>query len=63
LLILKGTIFENYRVYGSYDIIARVAFGMAEKLQELLKIDLKRLDDIVSTVTLLTRDLIYGALL
>jgi hypothetical protein len=62
LLILKGAIFENYR-YRVYDIIARVAFGMVEKLQELLKIDLKRLDGIVSTVTLLTRDLIYGALL
>jgi DNA-binding Lrp family transcriptional regulator len=39
-----------YRVYGAYDIVVRVSAGMVPKLQEFLKSDLKKLDNIVSSL-------------
>ncbi|MGB7954244.1 MAG: Lrp/AsnC ligand binding domain-containing protein [Candidatus Nitrosopolaris sp.] len=50
-------VIQVYRVYGAYDIIVRVAAGTVEKLQQALKSDLKRLDNIVSTVTLVTKEI------
>jgi DNA-binding Lrp family transcriptional regulator len=50
-------VIQVYRVYGAYDIIVRVAAGTVEKLQQGLKYDLKRLDNIVSTVTLVTKEI------
>jgi DNA-binding Lrp family transcriptional regulator len=46
-----------YRVYGAYDIIARVAADTVDKLEELLKTDLKRLDNVVSAVILVTKEI------
>jgi hypothetical protein len=40
-------------------LLQELLFGTIEKLQET---GLKRLDDIVSTVTFFTRDLIYGVI-
>jgi DNA-binding Lrp family transcriptional regulator len=50
-------VIQVYRIYGAYDIIVRVAAGTVEKLQQALKSDLKRLDNIVSTVTLVTKEI------
>ncbi|MGC2669139.1 MAG: Lrp/AsnC ligand binding domain-containing protein [Candidatus Nitrosopolaris sp.] len=50
-------VIQVYRVYGAYDIIVRVAAGTAEKQQQALKSDLKRLDNILSTVTLVTKEI------
>ena len=50
-------VIQAYRVYGAYDIIVRVAAGTVEKLQQALKSDLKRIDNIVSTVTLVTKEI------
>ena len=50
-------VIQVYRVYGAYDIIVRVAAGTVEKLQQALKSDLKRLDNILSTVTLVTKEI------
>jgi DNA-binding Lrp family transcriptional regulator len=49
-------VIEVYRVYGAYDIVVRVAAGNVEKLQQALQSDLKRLDNVVSTVTLVTKE-------
>jgi DNA-binding Lrp family transcriptional regulator len=46
---------QVYRVYGAYDIITKVVAATEEKLQEFLKS--KRLDNIVSTVTLVTKEI------
>jgi DNA-binding Lrp family transcriptional regulator len=50
-------VIEVYRVYGAYDIVVRVAAGTIEKLQQALQFDLKRLDNVVSTVTLVTKEI------
>jgi DNA-binding Lrp family transcriptional regulator len=50
-------VIEVYRVYGAYDIIVRVAADTVEKLQQALKFDLKGLDNVVSTVTLVTKEI------
>ncbi|HXP51898.1 MAG TPA: Lrp/AsnC ligand binding domain-containing protein [Bacteroidia bacterium] len=50
-------VIEVYRVYGAYDIIVKVSAETVEKLQEALKFDLKGLDNVVSTVTLLTKEI------
>jgi DNA-binding Lrp family transcriptional regulator len=50
-------VIQVYRVYGAYDIIVGVAAGTVEKLQQALKSDLKRLDNILSTVTLVTKEI------
>lgn len=50
-------VIQVYRVYGAYDIVVRVAAANVEKLQEALQSDLKRLDNVVSTVTLVTKEI------
>jgi DNA-binding Lrp family transcriptional regulator len=50
-------VIEVYRVYGAYDIVVRVAASNVEKLRQALQSDLKRLDNIVSTVTLVTKEI------
>lgn len=50
-------VIEVYRVYGAYDIVVRVAAGTIEELQQALQFDLKRLDNVVSTVTLVTKEI------
>ncbi|MDQ6863853.1 MAG: Lrp/AsnC ligand binding domain-containing protein [Thermoproteota archaeon] len=46
-----------YQVYGAYDIIVRVAAGTVEELQQAVKSDIRRIDNIVSTVTLVTKEI------
>jgi DNA-binding Lrp family transcriptional regulator len=48
---------QAYQVYGAYDIIVRVAAGTVEELQQAVKSDIRRLDNIVSTVTLVTKEI------
>jgi DNA-binding Lrp family transcriptional regulator len=50
-------VIQAYRVYGAYDIIVRVAAGTVEELQQAVKSDIRRLDNIVSTVTLVTKEI------
>lgn len=50
-------VIQIYRVYSAYNIIVRIAAGMAEKLQEFLNSDLKKLDNIVSTVILVAKEI------
>lgn len=48
---------EAYRVYGAYDIIVKVVAGNVDMLQQTLRYDLKRLDNVVSTVTLVMKEI------
>jgi DNA-binding Lrp family transcriptional regulator len=48
---------QAYQVYGAYDIIVRVAAVTVEELQQAVKSDIRRLDNIVSTVTLVTKEI------
>jgi DNA-binding Lrp family transcriptional regulator len=50
-------VIQAYQVYGAYDIIVRVAADTVEELQQALKSDIRRLDNIVSTVTLVTKEI------
>jgi DNA-binding Lrp family transcriptional regulator len=50
-------VIQAYQVYGAYDIIVRVAADTVEELQQALKSDIRRLDSIVSTVTLVTKEI------
>ena len=50
-------VIQAYQVYGAYDIIVRVAAGTVEELQQAVKSDIRRLDNIVSTVTLVTKEI------
>jgi len=55
-LIEIPLVIQAYQVYGAYDIIVRVAAGTVEELQQALKSDI-RLNNIVSTVTLVTKEI------
>ncbi len=50
-------VIQAYQVYGAYDIIVRVAAGTIEELQQAVKSDIRRIDNIVSTVTLVTKEI------
>jgi DNA-binding Lrp family transcriptional regulator len=50
-------VIQAYQVYGAYDIIVRAAARTVEELQQALKSDIRRLDNIVSTVTLVTKEI------
>lgn len=50
-------VIQAYQVYGAYDIIVRVAVDTVEELQQAVKSDIRRLDNIVSTVTLVTKEI------
>jgi DNA-binding Lrp family transcriptional regulator len=50
-------VIQAYQVYGAYDIIVRVAADTVEELQQALKSDIRRLDNIISTVTLVTKEI------
>jgi DNA-binding Lrp family transcriptional regulator len=50
-------VIQAYQVYGAYDIIVRVAAGTVEELQQAVKSDIRILDNIVSTVTLVTKEI------
>jgi DNA-binding Lrp family transcriptional regulator len=50
-------VIQAYQLYGAYDIIVRVAAGTVEELQKAIKSDIRRLDNIVSTVTLVTKEI------
>jgi DNA-binding Lrp family transcriptional regulator len=50
-------VIQAYQLYGAYDIIVRVVAGTVEELQQAIKSDIRRLDNIVSTVTLVTKEI------
>jgi len=50
-----SVVVQAYQLYGAYDIIVRVAANTVEELQQAIKSDIRRLDNIVSTVTLVTK--------
>ena len=50
-------VIQAYQVYGAYDIIVSVAADTVEELQQAVKSDIRRLDNIVSTVTLVTKEI------
>jgi DNA-binding Lrp family transcriptional regulator len=50
-------VIQAYQVYGAYDIIVIVAAGTIEELQQAVKSDIRRIDNIVSTVTLVTKEI------
>jgi hypothetical protein len=54
-------VIQAYQVYGAYDIIVRVASDTVEELQQAVKSDIRRLDNIVSTVILVTKEIYKGA--
>ena len=45
---------EVYMVYGIYDLIAMVKAGTADKLKEIVTFNVRRLNNIRATLTLLT---------
>lgn len=49
-------VIQVYRVWGAYDIIVTVAADTVQTLRDFLRSDLKRIDSIISTVTLITKD-------
>jgi DNA-binding Lrp family transcriptional regulator len=47
-------IFETAELHGAYDILARFSMQSVEELKDTIKLHLKKIPDIKSTVTLIT---------
>ena len=44
---------ESYRVYGVYDIVAKVSADTMDKLKEIVTLNVRRLDKVRSTLTMI----------
>ena len=47
------TVKESYRVYGVYDIVAKVSADTMDKLKEIVTWNVRRLDKVRSTLTMI----------
>lgn len=51
-----GNVKEAFLVYGTFDIIAKIETGTLEELREFISMKIRKLDNVVSTMTLIVTD-------